>query len=566
MPLGERNVRRITAGSLVVATLATRLPFASKMLYEFDSIDFAVATFRYSLQQVTPHFPGYILHILFAKFLLLFTSDVNQAFVWISILLSVGSVLYLWRAAAALRGERVGLIAAGIWLFLPIFWFHGLVSTVYEYEAFFACAFLYHAIALFRSPKQQWHFFALCIMLSLATGSRQSSLIFFTPAVLFIALVTRQKFKTLAVGAGLFVVTTALWLSVLLMMCGGLQVYLTAMQSEHIYRSQSVLFGNAFNEHLAVITKVIVYLIASGFPFILVLAVAVVRYPKRFFEFYKAVRRSQLVQYVSLVALPPLIFYITIYFMKGGYLLNVLPSCALAGAVLIDQLAIWRAYDVKTKPGNALLLTRPIITKASIAITSVVVLFEVLWFSIGFPMTGDKEYFNAFSTVSFGGAQNEINRATGGIGYVLNRILFFTSYYSVSESDKLNTSVYDALKSELAAHPNLVLLDTWWNRWAYYYLPTATTYDLLNNDKQGYLSVGKSNNVVREVVLNPVVDIPANSEVLLLIRHDHPDFKHIADQLQLERLPLPEYLDIWKVKSKGFAFTWLDKTFTQAVQ
>ena len=403
-------------------------------------------------------------------------------------------------------------------------------------------------------------------MLSLATGSRQSSLIFFSPAVLFIAIITRQKLKILAGGLGLFLLTTGLWLTALLVMCGGLNAYLTAMQSEHIYRSQSILFGNKLKEHLAVIAKVLVYLFSSGLPFVLVFITAVILYPKRLFLFCKGLRSSLLVQYISLVALPPLVFYLAIYFMKGGYLLNVLPSCAIAAAVLLDQLAIWRAYDIKTRPGNSLLLTRPIITKTATILVSIIIVIEILWFSIRFPMTGDKEYFNAFSTVSFGGAQNEINRASGGIGYVLNRILFFTSYYSVEESDRLNTTVYDALKSELAAHPNLVLLDTWWNRWGYYYLPQATIYDLINFNKEGYLKTGVATQFIRKEVAMPVITIPAGAEVLLLIRPDHPDFKQLSSQLQLERLPLPEYLDIWKVKTNGFTFVWLDKTFTQAAQ
>ena len=41
MPLGEKKLRRITGVGLVLLTLATRLPLATKMLYEFDSIDFA---------------------------------------------------------------------------------------------------------------------------------------------------------------------------------------------------------------------------------------------------------------------------------------------------------------------------------------------------------------------------------------------------------------------------------------------------------------------------------------------------------------------------------------------
>jgi hypothetical protein len=51
--------------------------------------------------------------------------------------------------------------------------------------------------------------------------------------------------------------------------------------------------------------------------------------------------------------------------------------------------------------------------------------------------------------------------------------------------------------------------------------------------------------------------------VLLLLRHDHPAFEQFSRQLTLERLDMPDHLDIWRVKNRGFSLQWLDKRFIQ---
>lgn len=561
MPLGEKKLRRITGLGLVLLTLASRLPLATKMLYEFDSIDFAVATFRYSLEQVTPHFPGYILHILFAKCLLLFTSDINFSFVLISTVLSIGAVLYLWRAAAALRGERVGIIAAALWILLPIFWFYGLVATVYEYEAFFACALLYHGIKLLRSPQNEKHFFALAILLSLATGARQSSFVFFAPAILFIALITKQHLRSLALAFGLFVLTTAIWLSILLVMCGGAQEYLTAMRAEHIYKSQSFLFGNPITEHLAVMAKVIVYLIGGALPILLVAICALLLYPKRLLAFIMSVRRSVTLQYSSLIAIPPLIFYLAVYFMKAGYLLNVIPSIVLCGAVLIDQLSIWRAETIKTKPGNAKRFTRPLIVRNAIIWTGLVIAFNICWFTIRFPVTSDQEFFNAFTRDSFGELRSAITKTNGGIDYIFNRILSFTSYHSAVESDLLHNIVFDTLRTEVQNNKKVVILGSWWHRWGYFYLPEATIYDIRDLPNSDELMLGVAQHYVRKNIYETEIIIPKNAEVILTLRDDHPAFQMISQQVHLQRFAMPKYLDLWKISDTAFTLRWKDKVF-----
>ncbi|HZK76348.1 MAG TPA: hypothetical protein VFD13_05510, partial [Candidatus Kapabacteria bacterium] len=98
----NRRLRSLFGIALAAATIATRLPIHSKTFFEFDSINFGVGTLRFDLGQVTPQMPGYILHVLFGRLLYWLTGDLNLAYVWVSLLLSIGGVLFLWRAAAVL--------------------------------------------------------------------------------------------------------------------------------------------------------------------------------------------------------------------------------------------------------------------------------------------------------------------------------------------------------------------------------------------------------------------------------------------------------------------------------
>jgi hypothetical protein len=180
MPLARKQVRLLTGAGLVLATLALRLPFMAKTLFEFDSVAFAVATFRFSLEQVTPHMPGYILHVLFGRFFLLFTSDHNQAFVFLSGTLSVLSVLCIWRAGAWLRGERLGVIAACLWMTTPMFWFYGEVATAYIHEAFFASLLLYLGIRRLKDDKNEKLLYYCCS--AITRGSCTTIIVSFLPS------------------------------------------------------------------------------------------------------------------------------------------------------------------------------------------------------------------------------------------------------------------------------------------------------------------------------------------------------------------------------------------------
>src|SRR5579883_2556974 len=131
---------RVDPWILTLLVAVTRIPFFAKTLFEFDSINYAVALFRFDLTQDTPHFPGYLLHIGIAKLLYALVGDANLAYVLESFFLSIGSVLFVWWGVRYAAGRGAAFGAAAVWALNPIFWFYGCVATVYPHEAFFTAA------------------------------------------------------------------------------------------------------------------------------------------------------------------------------------------------------------------------------------------------------------------------------------------------------------------------------------------------------------------------------------------------------------------------------------------
>src|SRR4051812_1891763 len=87
-----------------------------------------------------------------------------------------------------------------------------------------------------------------------------------------------------------------------------------------------VFLSNSLHSHLAVIAKVLSYLFIASLPFILIAISCLILYWKRAVIFIKEQLSKASLHFTILVGLPAFLFYIAIYFMKPGYLLNILPG------------------------------------------------------------------------------------------------------------------------------------------------------------------------------------------------------------------------------------------------
>ncbi|MDP4200294.1 MAG: hypothetical protein Q8922_10290 [Bacteroidota bacterium] len=557
----ERSIRLIGGALLAVATVATRFPFRAHTLFEFDSINFAVAATRFDLGEVTPHMPGYILHVLLGRLLYWILGNANPAYVWLSIILSVGAVLFLWRAAAQVRGERVAVIAAILWLTTPLFWFHGCVSSAYAEEAFFASAMLYLGLKLLNWYERPL-LFTLLIAFAIAGAARPNDLLFFLPAIITLLIGLKPSRRDVILALTCFAGVSAIWIAELLRESGGLTTYLYYAQHESNFRTQSLLFGHPWQSALDTIGKVLFYLpIGMGASLVGLLGVGLV-FPTRIAQFVSQYRRNAKAWYVILIALPALIFYLFVFFMKAGYLLNVLPSAILITAVLLDQSAIWLAERVKRRPENRMRLTRPIITRNAAWITVGLAAVNCLWFFVSWPGTEQSRYNNENTRNSFiHGALHRFEESGKQLGTLANRAFEYTNISGIRAVDSLNQTTLRALEASGAGRASAVILASWWARWCYVLLPDATTFDIESAGHEGHLAVGISQNLHRENLENAIIRFHAYGPVLLLLRHDRPDFAQVNSQLHLERLPMPEYLDIYRVLDTAFTLRWQDRTF-----
>ena len=561
----EKKIRAVFGVALTLATIATRWPIRSRTFFEFDSINFAVAIFRFDLREVTPQMPGYILHVLFGRFISSFGIGVNQAYIILSVLLSVCAVLFLWRAAAALRGERVAVIAALLWLTTPLFWFHGVVNAIYAEEAFYASVLLYLGLKWLRNDRPSWEVVVYFIAFSLAVGARQTSLLFFLPATIFLIWKRRPSKKIFGLAMVCFVVITGTWVSELLREAGGLTTYLALAKSESNFRTQSILFGNSWHSQFDMMGKVLFYFVlALGSSWLMVITIDVA-YARRSIIFIRQHIRNPKALFVFLIALVPFLFYLLVFFMKAAYLLNVAPSAILVRAVLVDQFAIWLAEHEKRQSSDPLKLTRPIITRNVSIITSILVILNILWFLVPWPGSEQSRYNNEDTRNSFiHGALYRAGHSRDRWLTIANRALEYTNVSGITAVDSLNNMTLRTLEANNANNPDQAIIATWWSRWTYLLLPRALTYDVeVDYKRPGAIAVGCAQEFHRMNIYDSVIRISSKRPVLLLMRQDRPDFKQVSQQVHLERLPMPEYLDIYRILDSSFVLKWGDRTFVK---
>ncbi|HEY3874646.1 MAG TPA: hypothetical protein VGM92_04165, partial [Candidatus Kapabacteria bacterium] len=313
---------------------------------------------------------------------------------------------------------------------------------------------------------------------------------------------------------------------------------------------------------LDTIGKTLFYFIVTlGSSWVLVLTTDFV-FAKRSIAFIRSSARTASGQFVFFVALVPLLFYCAVFFMKAGYLLNVLPSAILVRAVLLDQTAIWLA-EWQKKRHSKTVLTRPIITRNVMSLTGILMALNVLWFFVPWPGTGQSIYDNEDTRNSFiHGAVHRYEHSQSQWLTLANRAFEYTNVSGIRAVDSLNDMAYNALLANAGNDSCAVILASWWYRWAYDLLPNATVYDLeINPIHPDSLWVGRSGHLHRVNVYDSVIRLHSSGPVLLLLRHDRPDFDTVARQVHLERIPMPEYLDIYKIEDSSFVLRWKNRSF-----
>jgi hypothetical protein len=207
--------------------------------------------------------------------------------------------------------------------------------------------------------------------------------------------------------------------------------------------------------------------------------------------------------------------------------------------------------------------TRRIITNNVVVLMGCAVLLNCLWFFIPWPGTSQERYDNENTRNSFvHGAINRFGNSRERWLTLANRAFEYTNLSGIRAVDRLNKVTLSTLRANGAADSGQVILATWWSRWAYLNLPHAMTYDIeVDYARPGALAVGRASEFHRINLYDSTITIHSSRPVLLLMRHDRPDFERVSHQLHLERIPMPEYLDFYRIRDTAFTLKWGDRTF-----
>jgi 4-amino-4-deoxy-L-arabinose transferase-like glycosyltransferase len=211
---------------LFLATILTRMPFTSKLMYHMDSIQFALALEKFDVTVHQPHPPGYFLYVMLGRIFNFFIQDPNNAFISISILFSALTVVVVYYLGKELFDSKCALVAALIAITSPNLWFHGEVALSYAVEAFFSTFIAFLCWKVYTGNKRQ--IWLLAITMALAGGIRQNTPVFLLPLCLF--SVSKLSLRTILAAVCLFTATSLLWFIPMIRMTGGLDAYLGAFR------------------------------------------------------------------------------------------------------------------------------------------------------------------------------------------------------------------------------------------------------------------------------------------------------------------------------------------------
>src|SRR5438445_8401868 len=119
----SRMGERVWPLILFTITLLIRIPFTSRLLYDQDSVQFALALEKYDVYLHQPHPPGYFLYVMAGKLVNYFIQDANASFIAISVVASALTVVAVYYLARAIFDEGTAWCAGMLAVTSPLLWF-----------------------------------------------------------------------------------------------------------------------------------------------------------------------------------------------------------------------------------------------------------------------------------------------------------------------------------------------------------------------------------------------------------------------------------------------------------
>lgn len=330
---------------LSLLVVITRVPFTSKFLYEWDSVNYALAFENYNIHQQQPHPPGYLLYVALGKAVNYIFNDPNTSIIFLSVIFSVLSVILVYFTAKEIFSRKIGIISGLLLLFNPFIWFYGEIASIYIFEAFFSILIAYSSYKLFKGNEK--FIYISAFVLGLSGGFRTDILEFMLPLWLFCIWNAKVSYTKIAKGLLTFVISILLWLLPAIVLTGGFEKYIHILRyTSEAAAYTSLIFGASIGQQI-LNTGVCIIWSLVGLTFIgILVTVLFLTYHRRNLKSKVTVYlKNPLTLFFLLWIVPSFLFYLIIYIVKPGYLLTILPAVM----ILLSYIIIRISSDVHLK-------------------------------------------------------------------------------------------------------------------------------------------------------------------------------------------------------------------------
>jgi 4-amino-4-deoxy-L-arabinose transferase-like glycosyltransferase len=304
---------------LMLAVVLTRIAFRSRVLYDLDSINFALGMRHFDPTVHQPHPPGYFLYICLARIANTIFRNDNNAMVAISVAASCGAVAMIYLLARRWFGRKTALFAGLIFLFSPLAWFHGTVALTYIVEAFLSALLGFLCWRAYCGERR--FVLTAALVAGIGAGIRPSSLLFLSP--LFLFSLSNLPWKERLRGVCALAAVLLCWFVPMVHETGGLSAYLSSLGALwwRVAARETVVNSPLTTSLVRFCGIVAIYVFCFGSVTLIV--------PRALHVKAYAPPRAKLFTYVWIA--PALLFF-TFVFLKlinSGYLLVVLPPACI---------------------------------------------------------------------------------------------------------------------------------------------------------------------------------------------------------------------------------------------
>ncbi|MDI6725197.1 MAG: glycosyltransferase family 39 protein [Methanobacterium sp.] len=536
--INSRKLDIIITTVLCTIVVLTRLPFVSKFLYEWDSVNYALAFEKFDIIHHQPHPPGYIFFVWLGRVINIIFNDANNTMIFISIIFSILTVILIYFLVKQMFSRIIAINASILLIFNPLFWFYGEIATIYLSEAFFATLIVYLSYHVFQGNEK--YFYPSILALGLSGGFRQDLVILMLPLWLFCLFYNNLNLKRIMNASIVLIFSVLIWFVPTVMLAGGYETYsyLSDILFWMCIPRTSLLFGADLFNRLSNVGAFFSWigLIFSFFGLFISILYNRLNKRKNIIQLKKDIRTPNGV-ILSLWIIPAALFYLIVHLPKPGYMLSYLPAFSIILGIIFCRISI--------KLNKSEIFNGLSPSKILLILLSLSIIFNSVYFV--YPYSYDEE--NVWETPFYGMNINEKIIWAMDIGFVY-------STQKIKTNDRITEIYINSVKKVPDANPNntiIVVGDisrvnegfSW--RKSMYYLPEYSIYYLIQRENY-IMNPWHGKNHTNQWSKSKIFEIPVNNstdKVVWMINDKSTYYKELKRQSEIKTIKLDNGLKIY---------------------